>query len=112
MRTSTSQVRPVKFQLTRKGRLLAAGVLLVLVSGLIVLAWVQLVMPPAIASDHQIENYQEIVVQPGDTLWDIASRVSQGAERAKVLDEILVYNDLNSSDLEIGQTLYVPVAHD
>src|SRR5690625_4714953 len=43
MRISTSQVRPAKLQLTRKGRLLAAGVLLVLVSGLIVLAWVQLV---------------------------------------------------------------------
>ena len=47
------------------------------------------------------------VVQPGDTLWDIADRTYAGDPR-DLLGEIRELNDLEGSTLRAGQTLLLP----
>lgn len=111
MHTSTTQVAATKLVLTRKGKLAAAVLFMILIGLLIALAWSRPGIPPAVATTDGSASYQQIVVQPGDTLWTIASRVSQGADHSVVLDQIVTYNDLDTSDLQIGQALYVPVHH-
>src|SRR5699024_4645838 len=54
-------------------------------------------------------DYDHIVVQPGDTLCGISARLSGDREQRVIFDQILAYNDLASSDLEVGQTLYIPI---
>lgn len=100
--------------LTRKGRrtirtLIVLGSLTV--AGLLTGAlWLGTPGFSAVASDgSDPEMYQQIIVQPGDTLWEISSRLAQDTEQAVVLEQILNYNNLETSNLEVGQPLYVPI---
>lgn len=110
MRTSKTQDTMRKLHLTPRGRFVLAGLIVALVAGLTMLSWFQAATSPAMASHDQTSAaYQQIMVQPGDTLWGIAARVSQQSDLAVVLDSIVTYNDLKTSELEVGDTLYVPV---
>lgn len=102
------------FTLTRKGRRLLQtfmGLIILVVTVLAVCTlWFQQPLSSAVAADqHNTEVYEQIVVQPGDTLWGISTRLSEHGDRAAILQWILAYNDLESSELEIGQLLYIPV---
>lgn len=90
------------------------GCMVLIFLGLVTIAiWFQQPLVSAVASDQSSHGvYQQIVVQPGDTLWGISSRLAQGQNQATVLEQILIYNDLESSDLEVGQRLYVPMHQD
>ena len=112
MRTSTTHETTTRLQLTRKGQLLLGGLITIMVGVLLTVAWFQSPIPPAMAADQQQPDvYQKIMVQPGDTLWGISSRVAQGENQSDVLEQITTYNDLETSELQVGQTLYIPVRH-
>lgn len=111
MNTGSSTLR---LTLTRKGRRLTRLLLVVgslTVAGVLTgVLWFGLPGSSAVASDgSEPEVYQQIIVQPGDTLWEISSRLAQDSEQAVVLEKILDYNSLETSNLEVGQPLYVPV---
>lgn len=113
--STTTRVDPVapSLKLTRKGRRLfqaSIGFIAVVLATLITAAlWSQPSLAPAAAVDHiGGENYERIIVQPGDTLWGISIRLSHDDDQAVILDKIVTYNDLDSSDLEVGQMLYIP----
>lgn len=105
--------RTTNFQLTPRGRLIVRLLLISGVVGVIALLaslWLKQPVSSAVAAEQQDRGvYQTIVVQPGDTLWEISSRVAQGNDRAHVLEQIRTYNKLETSDLQPGQTLYVPL---
>ena len=50
------------------------------------------------------------VVQPGDSLWDIAEGLSAGADPRPLVDAIAQVNDVDPAMLTPGQTLLIPVA--
>lgn len=113
----SSDTSTTNFTLTPKARLmlriLVGCIALVLIGLLATASSFQQPLVSAVASKHNHEGaYQQIIVQPGDTLWGIASRLAQGQNQATVLEQILTYNDLENSDLEVGQTLYVPLRKD
>ena len=92
---------PVGLRVTRRGRLvvLAVALLVVLLPG----AWramatAQTEGPATVA----------ISVQPGDTLWGIASAIDPGADPRALIAEIRELNALTSSGLVPGQVLVVP----
>lgn len=114
---TSSGTSTTKFTLTPKAwlilRLLVGCIALVLIGLLAAGSWFQQPLVPAVASAQNHDRvYQQIIVQPGDTLWGISSRLAQGQNQATVLEQILTYNDLENSDLEVGQTLYVPLRKD
>lgn len=103
-----------KLQLTRRGRFVARllGFLGVVIVVAIVIAVLNSQQPvsSAVASDYEGQGvYEQIVVQPGDTLWGISTRLAHHEDQFVILNQILTYNDLDSSDLDVGETLYVPV---
>jgi LysM repeat protein len=49
-----------------------------------------------------------VTVQPGDTLWSIASPVADGGDVRAVVAEIRRLNGLSSARLVPGQTLQLP----
>jgi hypothetical protein len=53
-------------------------------------------------------SYVEIVVTPGQTLWNIASQVSGGVDIPGMVEEIVSLNSLNSPEVAAGQHIYVP----
>lgn len=49
-----------------------------------------------------------VTVQPGDTLWGIASAIDPGADPRGLIAEIREVNGLTQSGLVPGQQLQVP----
>lgn len=117
MRTpKTNGTRPISIRWTPRGvrviKTLLAGFTL-LIGALFTTTSGHSPAAPAVAADPVDHGtYQLIVVHPGDTLWGISSRLAQHGDRNRVMEQILAYNDLKTSDLEVGQTLYVPIHKD
>jgi len=58
-------------------------------------------------ADDQPEPTRVVTVQPGQTLWDIASGVSRGDVRS-TMAHLEAINHLDSTTLQVGQHLRVP----
>lgn len=94
--------RPVR--LTRRGRLV---VFLAVVLGLLALA----VMGSQIASagEHPgVNRTHTVLVKPGDSLWNVASRVAGDGDVTSMEDTIMKLNGLSSDAVQAGQVLRVP----
>ena len=93
--------RPSMLRLTRRGRLAVFGVSLAAALGL------GFVAATHSLADDKPEPTRVVTVQPGQTLWDIAARVSDGDVRA-TMAHLEAINHLDSSTLQVGQHLRVP----
>ena len=94
-------------RLTRRGR--AVVVLLALMA---VLAVGIVVASGSVATDDAgtPEPTTVVQVQPGDTLWGIASAVADDGDVASMMDRIEKLNALDHSSLQAGQRLLVPTS--
>ena len=53
-------------------------------------------------------KYVQVVVNPGESLWSIASMVAGNGQIASVVADIVEVNRLTSADLAAGTKLLVP----
>lgn len=51
----------------------------------------------------------DVTVIPGDTLWSLAREYATGYDVTSAVDHIAELNALNSSEIQIGETLSIPV---
>src|SRR6516165_8862400 len=111
----TAQARPVRtrVRLTRRGRiavatLITAGVVLVAA-----LAWLAGTTraeaagsgSPASAVYHSLRS---VVVQPGESLWTIATQADPAGDPRTVMQEIVDINALHGTSVQPGQRLWLP----
>ena len=92
-------------RLTRRARRLA--VLMALACGVVVGSW----LAPLVSGGDQelhLAGVSSVVVEPGDTLWSIASSVADGEDVRAVVDRIQELNRLDGSALVPGQVLHLP----
>lgn len=94
--------RPSSLRLTQRGRLVVFGATLAAMLGLGFVA-----ATGSLASD-QPEPTRVVTVQPGQTLWDIASRVSAGGDVRATVAHLEAINHLDNTTLQVGQHLRVP----
>ena len=94
--------RPSSLRLTRRGRLVVFGASLAAMLGL------GFVAATGSLADDQPEPTRVVTVQPGQTLWDIASRVSDGGDVRATVAHLEAINHLDSPALQVGQHLRVP----
>ena len=102
-----AQARPAgAVRLTRRGRVVV--VLLALVA---VLAIGLLVGQSAVATDEAgtPEPTRVVVVNPGDTLWDIASAAAPDGDVRAMVNRIIKLNALDGGLVDAGQRLMVPL---
>ncbi len=59
-----------------------------------------------LASSGRLPHVQQVVVQPGDSLWSIAKRVAPGHDPRPIVDALAAA--LGSSALAPGETIPVP----
>ena len=93
-------------RLTRRGRLVvtAVWVLLAAVAALGMLR-------PGLGADPAPDGTTTVVVQPGDTLWQVARGLDTTADPRATIDAIVELNDLRSgADIAAGDVLVVPLA--
>lgn len=89
-------------RLTRRGRALVVCALAAL--GLGALGMVN----TAIAADQP--RTTTVVVQPGESLWTIATMIDPGRDPRATIHEIKSLNQLGNAVVQVGQTLLVPSA--
>lgn len=99
-------------RLTRRGRVVA-GVLAVLALTAAVLVITLVASGGAQATNHGqarggYTGMREIVVQPGQTLWSIASAAEPSVDPRVVVQEIMSANSMTSTTISVGQLLWVP----
>lgn len=96
-------------QLTRRGRLVVF-----VTSLLLVLAVAFALAGGAVGTDSAGEQIPTEIVQvaPGDTLWGIASEIASDGDVRSVMTQIERLNALESTGLQAGQKLRVPVVSD
>ncbi len=98
-------------RLTRRGRVLLAGVpLVLLVAALVFLA--SSMTAPARAGDEvgQATETVRVNVAPGETLWSLANEFAPDRDPRDVVSEIVELNGLGSSVVQAGQAVALPVS--
>jgi LysM domain len=103
---------PSPLRLTRRGRFVV-GALVVIVAAAVALLIAMAVAGSARAASHgqpgtAHQGMHQIVVQPGQTLWSIASAAEPTADPRLVVPEIMAANGLRSTTIAAGQLLWVP----
>lgn len=98
---------PPPLRLTARGRR-ALGVLLLLVT--VGMAAGGAAVLRSGAEDLELMGTSSVVVEPGDTLWSIASRVAGERDVREVIDGIWLLNGLDSAAIQPGQVLGLPGA--
>lgn len=106
---------PAPVRLTRRGRLVLGGLVIMLGAGVALLLLVLTAPGGALASNHGqpragYRGMTQIVVQPGQTLWSIAAAAEPGADPRLVLQRIISANALPGSAIYAGELLWVPKA--
>ncbi|MGY1814680.1 LysM peptidoglycan-binding domain-containing protein [Blastococcus sp. SYSU D00820] len=98
---------PAPLRLTRRGRRLVAA--LGIVAGVGAAVLVSEVVGGGAGAGLELAGGESVVVQPGDTVWSIATEVSGGeADVRAVVDAIEELNDLEGAVLVPGQVLQLP----
>jgi hypothetical protein len=96
--------RPTR--LTRRGRLLVSlAVLLLAVTGGVLLTGGGAALA---GTDRPAVSHQQVTVQPGQTLWQIAERTAPGADPRETVQRILDLNGLQTSEVQAGTALLLP----
>jgi nucleoid-associated protein YgaU len=96
----------VSVRLTRRARRLA--VVLALAVGVAIGSWLGPLLGSGGEGDLRLAGVETVVVQPGDTLWSIATSLDGDGDVRAVIDEILQLNGLTDAALVPGQTLLLP----
>lgn len=103
MTTSVAPSRPGgRVRLTRRGRVV------VLLALLLLLSLVFSVGHATMAAGQDDRQDRVLVVQQGETLWDIAQRVKPGQDPRPLVHTILEANAGVRSGLRAGQQLRIP----
>ncbi|WP_136088744.1 LysM peptidoglycan-binding domain-containing protein [Auritidibacter ignavus] len=99
--------------LTRRGRLVFRAVPLAVVATLLVGFFAMVLFGwgnPSAEASHQSHQagMVTLTVGYGDTLWSIAGEIAPEEPRADVVTRIAELNDLETSDIAVGDKLFVP----
>lgn len=103
---------PTRMRLTRRGRFVFGTLATVLAAAALALV-ATLGAPQALASDSTAggQQFHYVVVQPGASLWSLATELDPAADPRNLVAEIVQLNQLNGSGVEAGQPLAVPLRY-
>jgi len=61
--------------------------------------------------DASSVSFEHVTVQPGESLWQLAGQIAPSADPRDVVADIVQLNQLNSAEVQPGQSLAVPVKY-
>lgn len=103
-RSTSSPVR-----LTRRGRIVVAGVSALIIGLLsVVLATTAKATRSASGAGATGKYIAKVVVRPGQSLWTVAEAYDPDADTRQVIADIEQMNSMTGDQLKPGETLWVP----
>jgi hypothetical protein len=112
--TRTRTARTGAVRLTRRGRLVVTGLVMLAAIVTATLLWmsvtgsVQAASRAGVAPRSPYQGMTQVVVQPGQTLWSIAVAAEPSANAWDVIQQIVEVNALNGPQVYAGELLWVP----
>lgn len=108
-----ASVQPGGLRLTRRGRRVLTGFVMLVVIISAMLIWTSVAggaqtPGPGAPARSVYQGMTQIVVQPGQTLWSIAIAADPSAAPWAVVQQISDANALNGAQIAAGQLLWVP----
>jgi len=107
--------RPVRtrVRLTRRGRIVVAGLITASMVLVAALAWLAGTAKADAAgsglpSSAVYHSLRSVVVLPGQSLWSIATQYEPGSDPRNVIQEIVDLNALNGTSVQPGEHLWLP----
>jgi nucleoid-associated protein YgaU len=104
--------RTVRLRITRRGRVVLAGLASVpLVAGVVAAAFFganSAVADSEAAGASASQTFDYVTVQAGETLWGLAEEIAPSADPRDVIADIVNLNQLPSAEVQPGQKLAVP----
>lgn len=110
LRAFGETVSRTRLRLTKRGRVVFGTLATVLIAG--ALAFVAtLGAPQALAAGEQqgTQQFHYVVVEPGASLWTVATELDSSADPRDLVAEIVQLNQLGGSGVDAGQPLAVPL---
>lgn len=103
--------RAPQYRLNRRGKLVISLLAVLFVAVIFfVLGAVFSSVVQAAETDNAPAQFSVVVVQPGDSLWSIASTYAPNDDPRELVSILLEVNELESAaDLQAGSSLLVPV---
>jgi LysM repeat protein len=103
---SLAAAEPPTIHLTRRGRLLITSLVLLVLAGLFLFS-----AGRSEAGDpSSVATTTRVVVQPGQTLWQVAAAAMPGTDTREAITYIRELNALTTSVVRPGQSLLVPAS--
>ena len=100
-----------RLRLTRRGRAVFGTLATLMVVGVLaIVAMFSGAQAVATAASGQAE-FGYVVVQPGDSLWQLASELDSNTDPRNLIAEIVRLNQLESSAIEAGEPIAVPLRY-
>ena len=93
-------------RLTRRGRIA------VLLAALLTLAVLVIALSPSTTATGEAGDQvptQTVTVQPGDTLWKLATDANPNGDLRQTVDDIMRLNSLPTAHLPMGSEIAVPI---
>jgi hypothetical protein len=103
---ATSALPTAPARLTRRGRLVVVAALTLLL--FVSLGMLGRVVATATSDASSGPVTRTWVVQPGESLWDVAVAVDPGTDPRETIARIVDLNDLPQSAVTVGQSIQVP----
>ena len=107
---SASPERP-RIRLTRRGRMVFGLMLAALITGLVASAAIFGATQAVATSEESSAEFGYVIVQPGGSLWSVATVLDPSADPRDVVAEIVRLNQLGGSGVQAGQPLAVPLRY-
>jgi hypothetical protein len=96
-------------RLTRRGRVVVAGLAVLLVSALsLLVAGAAQATSRAASASSAGHNLAQVTVRPGQSLWSVAESADPAADTRLVIQRILQLNALHGDTVFAGEQLWVP----
>ena len=107
IRTGVARTRPVPVRLTRRGRIVVAGVSALLIGAMSV------ALATAAQATHtgsaSLGRYvTKVTILPGQSLWSVAEAYDPNADTRLVIQEIQQLNSMTADQVQPGEVLWVP----
>lgn len=108
--SSSRSTRPAPVRLTRRGRLALVGFPIVLLVALVMILAASLTSQAKAAVDAPVPTETvNVSLGQGETLWGLAGEFAPDRDPRDFVAEIVELNGLESSVVQAGQSLAVPV---
>jgi len=100
-----------RMRLTRRGRMVFGVMLAALITGLVASAAIFGATQAVATSEAGSAEFGYVVVQPGASLWSVATELDPNADPRDVVAELVRLNQLGGSGVQAGQPIAVPLRY-